>query len=134
MDSLSRLSYRHNLKLLLFTILAILAVLLLPFCLPLLIVRSWIYDRRRYRTENKTACERCGTILGLAAIKLADELQSAYVAAMRKKFPGARLRLKPKHVFAICHNCGANYAYDGEYALTNAESNGISFAEAEPAG
>lgn len=81
-----------------------------------------------------TVCENCATPLGLKAIELADELQSAYVVEMREKFAGARLRLKPRHVWAICGCCGAKYTYNGKYILHGAKTDAELAVEVETAG
>lgn len=56
-------------------------------------------------------------ILGKKAIELADERQAAYIAEVRAKFPNARLRLSPRHIWAIYAGSGAEYTFRGQYVI-----------------
>ena len=69
-------------------------------------------DRRRMRVvAERTRCECCGAVSGVASLRGADTEWTRRVAALRHTQLMMRLRLI-RHVWAICAACGAEYDYD----------------------
>ena len=86
---------------------------LLPVLLPLALAASWL-DRRRMRgAASRTACLRCGQILGRAALERADEVWAAEMRSMWDSHAGVRFQGRVvRTLYAICPACGARYGYD----------------------
>ncbi len=84
--------------------------LLLPVLMPLGFFLNARDERRLRAWAAGSACLKCGVILGLAAVKLADRAWRAELAEMRRKKPGTRFRVV-KTYDAICPSCGSHYAF-----------------------
>lgn len=86
-------------------------VIAFPVAVPIAIV-LYIRDRRRMQVvAERTRCECCGAMLGVASLRGADTEWTRRVAALRHTQLMMRLRLI-RHVWAICAACGAEYDYD----------------------
>jgi hypothetical protein len=87
-------------------------VIAFPVAVPIAIV-LYIRDRRRMRVvAERTRCECCGAVLGVASLRGADTEWTRRTAALQRTRLMMRLRLI-RHVWAICAACGAEYDYDG---------------------
>jgi hypothetical protein len=88
-------------------------VIAFPVAVPIAIVLC-IRDRRRMQVvAERTRCECCGAMLGVASLRGADTEWTRRVAALRHTQLMMRLRLI-RHVWAICAACGAEYDYDAD--------------------
>lgn len=85
-------------------------ILLLPVIIPISVFLHVRYKRRIRKLVQITACQSCGKILGLEAMRLADAEWTAYVRELHEKNPGTRFRLV-RLLHAICPNCGTRYTY-----------------------
>jgi hypothetical protein len=95
-------------------LLAVLMFVGSPVLIPLAFA-SVARDRRRMLAiAERTACTRCGALLGAASMERADREWEAHVAALQRDRPGVRFRPKPRHLFAVCECCGARYDFDRE--------------------
>jgi hypothetical protein len=66
-----------------------------------------------------TSCTRCGTLLTVDAMKLADVIEGSKLAEMQKKYPGLIFR-RVRKVFAICTKCRAEFTWNdtsGKFSL-----------------
>ena len=86
-------------------------VIAFPLAVPIAIVLH-IRDRRRMRVvAERTRCECCGAVLGVASLPGADTEGTRRAAALQHTQLMMRLRLI-RYVWAICAACGAEYDYD----------------------
>jgi len=76
--------------------------------LPFVVIADAIADYRRKRVAKGANCERCGHVLGLESINLADELRERKMSA---RCPQTKFRLGRREIWAICANCGAFFNY-----------------------
>ncbi|QDU03210.1 hypothetical protein V6x_29220 [Gimesia chilikensis] len=92
-------------------ILVLFFILLLPILVPYSLLMDRVEKRRRRQLASRFVCEQCGEVLGVEAIRLADEHWDEIVKAIiAKSEPGTRLRLV-RTVAAICPHCGCQYLY-----------------------
>ena len=86
-------------------------ILLLPILAPYSLLKDRLEKRRRRQLASRFVCEQCGEVLGVDAIRLADERWDEIVKEIiAKSEPGTRLRLV-RTVDAICPHCGCLYLY-----------------------
>lgn len=86
-------------------------ILLLPIILPVSLLQSQREKRRMRNLASRFVCLECGEVLGVEAIRLADERWDEIVKAIiSRNEPGTRLRLV-RTVDAICPHCGCQYLY-----------------------
>jgi predicted RNA-binding Zn-ribbon protein involved in translation (DUF1610 family) len=86
-------------------------ILLLPIILPVSLLQSQREKRRMRNLASRFVCLECGEVLGVEAIRLADERWDEIVKAIiSRNEPGTRLRLV-RTVDAICPHCGCLYLY-----------------------
>jgi len=93
------------------TIIAVVAAL--PVLIPVAFLAHARDQRRMREAASRTACKRCGAMLGMPSQDRADAAWAAHVAKLFADHPPLRFRLK-RDVWAICAVCGATYGYDDE--------------------
>lgn len=92
-------------------ILVLFFILLLPILMPYSLLKDRVEKRRRRQLASRFVCVECGEVLGVEAIRLADERWDEIVKAIiSRNEPGTRLRLV-RTVDAICPHCGCLYLY-----------------------
>lgn len=92
-------------------ILVLFFILLLPILMPYSLLKDRVEKRRRRQLASRFVCVECGEVLGVEAIRLADERWDEIVKAIiSRNEPGTRLRLV-RTVDAICPHCGCQYLY-----------------------
>lgn len=99
---------------LLFAVAGTVVVFLLPVIAPLIVLSERLHQRRKRAVASRTACVRCGRILGPAAVDRGDEVWTAEMRARFDAHPGLRLvRARiVRTLYAVCLACGARYSYD----------------------
>ena len=85
-------------------------VLSMPAWLPLVVLFDAAKKRRCRELAKSFRCVTCGTPLGVAGVKLADEAWDAEMQRLMREHPGARFRVV-RTTDAICPTCGARYSY-----------------------
>lgn len=68
-------------------------------------------ERRKRAAIERQRCDRCGALLGVAALARADALFAAYVARVHED-DDTRYRRLVRDVHACCPRCDACYGYD----------------------
>lgn len=100
---------------LLFALAGAVIVFLLPVIAPLVALTEWLARQRKRAVASRTACLRCGQVLGAAAVEKGDEVWAAEMRARSDAFPGVRFRPRiVRSLHAVCTKCGARYRYDEE--------------------
>lgn len=95
-------------------ILVLVFILLLPILVPYFLLKNQVEKRRRRQLASRFVCEQCGEVIGVEAIRLADERWSKIVEKIRSEIDSEiRLRLA-RTVDAICPHCGCQYCYREE--------------------
>ena len=93
----------------------ILLVVFLPVILPVVAIDHWLSHRRMQAAARVFACPACGAVIGIEALRLAEEAWGSHMAEMHRKNPGIRLKRSPqrimRHLHAICPHCGARYQF-----------------------
>ncbi|MEJ2117354.1 MAG: hypothetical protein P8Y36_05385, partial [Alphaproteobacteria bacterium] len=98
------------------TVLAgILLVVFLPVILPVVAVSQWLSQWRMRAAARIFACPACGAVIGVEAIRLAEEAWGSHMAELQGRNPGIRIRRTPqritRHLHVICPHCGARYQF-----------------------
>jgi hypothetical protein len=98
-------------------------VVFLPVILPVVAIDHWLTGRRMQAAARVFACPACGAIIGIEAIRLAEETWGSHMAEIHEKNPGIRFRRSPqrivRHLHAICPHCSARYQFvEREKAFT----------------
>lgn len=88
----------------------VIAILSLPVVLPVMVVRNMIEGRYQRQIADRVACERCGKLLGKAAILESDRVVADEWKQMQAKYPRVKFRRIRTH-HAICTGCGQEYIY-----------------------
>ncbi|WP_145454260.1 hypothetical protein [Gimesia panareensis] len=89
-------------------------ILLLPVTLPLIGIQLKRDQKRKRTLAERFVCVECGEVIGLEAIRLADERWSKIVEKiLSENNTEIRLRLV-RTVDAICPHCGCQYCYREE--------------------
>ena len=91
----------------------ILSIPLLILSLPILVVREVVISFINWRIICKTACWRCGVILGRESIAESNRLISIEVEEFKRKFPNVKPKRLRRHD-AVCIKCGQKYKYHGQ--------------------
>lgn len=92
-------------------IIVLIFILLLPILVPFSLLKNQLEKRKRGQLASRFVCLECGSMIGVEAIRLADERWSEIVKIiMSKSDPGIRLRLV-RTVDAICQHCCCQYRY-----------------------
>jgi hypothetical protein len=99
-------------------------LLTVPLWIPLVFVWDAQYRRRLRLAAEAFRCSTCGSTLGTAAVRRADEQWEAYVRELVRKNPGIRLRMV-RLVHAVCVSCGTPYKYDDQERTFVVQSRGI---------
>ena len=81
-----------------------------PLWIPVAMLWGARYRRRLRKAAESFRCSTCGSVLGAAAVRRADEEWEAYVRELMRKNPGVKFRLV-RTVHAICVSCGTPYKY-----------------------
>jgi predicted RNA-binding Zn-ribbon protein involved in translation (DUF1610 family) len=93
----------------------LLLVVFLPVILPIVAIDHWLSQRRILAKARVFTCPACGAVIGVEAIRLAEEAWGSHMAEMHRENPGMRLRRSPqrivRHLHAICPHCGARYQF-----------------------
>jgi hypothetical protein len=85
-----------------------------PFALLLLVGVSVWWDKRVLRrAARRFACPTCGTVLGEAAVELADNLWRRHMQVLFERNPGVKLRIV-RTLDAVCTQCGARFRFGRE--------------------
>ena len=96
------------------TPLAILGTIVIFWLLPLLVLLGLavaaVEGLRLRKAARRFPCLRCGTILGSAAVKLADKEWRDYLRRLRREHPGVKFHLD-RTLDAICPRCGTRYTF-----------------------
>lgn len=99
-----------------FILLGVLLVLCLPVIIPAVAVDQWLYNRRLRAAARAFACPACGSVIGDAALHLADEAWAAHISSQAPdasmpahKNSGPRIL---RHLRALCPHCGARYDFN----------------------
>jgi len=90
-----------------------LAVLSLPVALPVMLLRNILDARHQRRIANGLNCQRCGMLLGEAAIRESNRLIAEEFNEAQRKHPGVKLRWMRRH-HAVCPHCGQKYRYSDQ--------------------
>lgn len=86
-------------------------VVCLPLIIPAAIAWQALERRRRQRAVQRFACERCGRILGSAALRLGDAAWDKELREILDRLPPhVRVRIV-RRVDAVCARCGARYMW-----------------------
>lgn len=92
-----------------------LTVVFLPVILPVVAVSQWLSQWRMRAAARMFACPACGAVIGIEALRLAEEAWGHHMAEMHRENPGVRFRRSPqrivRHLNAICPHCGARYQF-----------------------
>ncbi|HAH46255.1 hypothetical protein [Gimesia sp.] len=92
-------------------IIVLIFILLLPILVPFSLLKNQLEKRKRGQLASRFVCLECGNMIGVEAIRLADERWSEIVKIiMSKSDPGIRLRLV-RTVDAICPHCCCQYRF-----------------------
>jgi predicted RNA-binding Zn-ribbon protein involved in translation (DUF1610 family) len=92
-------------------IIVLVVILLLPILVPYSLLMDWVEKRRRMQLASRFVCEQCGEVLGVEAIRLADERwDEMELQMMRIEEPVARV-VRSRLLDAICPHCGCQYLY-----------------------
>jgi ribosomal protein L34E len=83
-------------------------LLMVPLWIPVAMLWGARYRRRLRKAAESFRCSTCGSILGAAAVRRADEVWEAYVRELMRKNPDVRFRLV-RTVHAICLSCGTPF-------------------------
>jgi hypothetical protein len=81
-----------------------------PLWIPAIIIRQTVHKHRLRKAANSFACVRCGSILGVDALKRADTRWAEYLLELSRKHPGVKFRTV-RTLHAICLNCGTRYTF-----------------------
>ncbi|QDT84508.1 hypothetical protein MalM14_21680 [Gimesia chilikensis] len=92
-------------------ILVLFFILLLPILVPYSLLMDRVEKRKRRQLASRFICEQCGEVLGVEAIRLADERwDEMELQMMRIEEPVARV-VRSRLLDAICPHCGCQYLY-----------------------
>ncbi|KAA0139020.1 hypothetical protein FYZ48_10190 [Gimesia chilikensis] len=92
-------------------ILVLFFILLLPILVPYSLLMDRVEKRRLRQLASRFVCEQCGEVLGVEAIRLADERwDEMELQMMRIEEPVARV-VRSRLLDAICPHCGCQYLY-----------------------
>ena len=91
----------------------VIAVISLPVVLPVMVFRNMIDARYQKRIANGVSCERCGKLLGEAAILESSRVFVDEWKQLQAKHPGIKFRMIRTH-HAICTECGQEYLYSNQ--------------------
>lgn len=93
----------------------LLLVVFLPVILPVVAVSHWLSQWRMRAAARVFACPACGNVIGIEALRLAEEAWGRHMAEMHRENPGVRLRRSAqrivRHLNAICPHCSARYEF-----------------------
>ena len=90
--------------------LVVIAVLSLPVVLPVMVARNMVDARYQRRIANEVSCDRCGKLLGEAAISESNRVIAEEWKELQARRPGVKVRRIRRH-HAICTECGQEYLY-----------------------
>jgi hypothetical protein len=82
----------------------------MPLWIPVAIASIAIDKHRMRKAARSFKCASCGEILGVAAIKRADEEWADDDREFRREHPNVKFDVH-RIVHAICLNCGTEYMY-----------------------
>ncbi len=92
-------------------IIVLVIILLVPILVPYSLLKDRVEKRRRRQLASRFVCLECGEILGVEAIRLADERwDEMELQMMRIEEPVARV-VRSRLLDAICPHCGCQYLY-----------------------
>lgn len=99
-------------------ILVLFFILLFPILVPYSLLKDRVEKRRRRQLASRFVCLECGEVLGVEAIRLADERwDEMELQMMRKEEPVMRIEepvdrvVRSRLLDAICPHCGCQYLY-----------------------
>jgi hypothetical protein len=83
-----------------------------PFSLLLAVVVLVQIDHGRIRRAARCfPCTRCQTMLGDAAVSLADELWTKHMRTLQERHPDVNFRII-RDLHTVCAQCGARFKFD----------------------
>ena len=88
----------------------IVVFLFFPLWFPLLIISVKRDERRLRQVAESFACLKCGAVLGVAGIELANQAVAAAMDELRRQHPDCRFRVV-RTLHAICPACGTRYTF-----------------------
>jgi hypothetical protein len=111
----------------------LLTILLACGGLPLALIVAAIVlveiDKRKIRKAARHfSCTQCQTLLGDAAVALADELWMKHMRTMQKQAGPVRFRVI-RDLYAVCTRCGARFNFDEKRETFLEISSVLSFEE-----
>jgi DNA-directed RNA polymerase subunit RPC12/RpoP len=85
-------------------------VICTPLWMPVGLALHGVYRRRLQKAAGTVGCLRCGRIVGVEALRLADKAWAEEMEDLKRRYPGARFRLE-RTLNATCPGCGTRYMY-----------------------
>lgn len=86
-------------------------VLMLPVLIPYGMVSELVSRRRRDRDAAKSACTKCGAVLGREAVERSNVYWREYGLRSQRLYPSMRINLIRSNS-AICIGCGTAHKYN----------------------
>jgi len=104
-----------------------------PLWIPVAMLWGARYRRRLRKAAESFRCSTCGSVLGAAAVRRADEEWEAYVRELMRKNPGVKFRMV-RNVHAICSTCGTPYKYVENESTFVVQSRDVGVRQTDDAG